>query len=139
MLENSQIVKCWIRPNKKENYNTQDKKLWNTKGVNQMGVGDKIIFYISGKKYMKFASIARIIRKDQEDGSLICEYEIQLPEEEWVDRPPKKFLSELDVVTEINLNLDKGGFGLLVRTTRQISKNDFLKIKEYIMNESKKD
>ncbi len=137
MVENPQFVKYWIRPNKKENYNPQDRKLWNTRGVNQMGMGDKIIFYISGKKYMKFASIASIKGEDPEDGSLICEYEIQLPEEKWVDRPPKEFLSELDVVKN-NFNLDKGGLGLLVKTTRQITRNDFLKIEEYIMNKSKK-
>ena len=137
MVENPQIVKYWIRPNKKKNYNTQDKKLWNTKGINQMGIGDKIIFYISGKKYMKFAGIASIKGEDPKDGSLICEYEIQLPEEKWVDRPPKEFLSALEVVKESNFNLEKENWlGLLVKTTRQISRNDFLKIKEYIMNKS---
>jgi len=133
-----QTSKYWIRPNKRENYNSQDKKLWkNTKGVNEMGIGDKIIFYISGKKYMKFAGIAQIKSKDSKDGCLVYDYDIKLPEKAWVKRPSKEFLMQLDVVKDQNYNFNKNNWlGLLFQMTRQISKSDFLKIRTYLMDES---
>lgn len=70
---------------------------------------------------------------------MVYDYEIKLPEEKWVDRPPKEFLYELELVKESNFNLDKENWlGLLFQMIRQISKNDFLKIKGYILERTRR-
>ena len=124
-------VNYWIRPNKSTNFNPEVKKLWDTKNTKQVGVGDKIIFYISG--YKKFAGIAEV-KSEMKD----YEFELRLNEDDWVDVPPKDFLMNLDFVKERNFDFSKNKWkGLIFQSTTKISKEDFTKLRDYILKHSR--
>lgn len=117
------MVKYWIRPNKKENIT--DRK-WDTKNTEKIQPGDRVILYVSGIK--KLAGILDL----GEDGQF--QFIIKINEDNWVDMPSDDFLKNLDYVKERDYDYSTGNWkGLIVQSTYEISKDDYNKLKSYIM------
>lgn len=129
MAENLSI-KYWLRPNKRDNFVEGNSNLWDTKNTDQFKNGDKIVFYISGVK--KLAGIATF------KGDNRIEFDFPLSELNWVDLPSEDFLRDLDFVKSKDYDFsEKYWLGLIVQSTNEISKGDYERLKNYIVESSK--